>query len=117
MDLKAFADGELLFMEERGFAGFVSAPPSKPLITAVESYALAAAFEIALACDLIVAARNAICGIPTPRRGSLAAASGLLRLPRQLPGGTAMELALTGGMFPARRTHGMGTVNRLAETL
>jgi enoyl-CoA hydratase len=115
MDLKAFVAGELPFLEGRGFAGFVGAPPSKPLIAAVEGYALAGGFEIALACDLIVAASDATFGIPEVKRGLVAAAGGLLRLPRQLPQRIAMELALTGDMFPARRAYELGLVNRLAE--
>jgi enoyl-CoA hydratase len=115
MDLKAFVGGELPSIEGRGFAGFVSAPPSTPLIAAVEGYALAGGFEIALACDLIVAATDATFGIPEVKRGLVAAAGGLLRLPRQLPQRIAMELALTGDMFSARRAHELGLVNRLAE--
>jgi enoyl-CoA hydratase len=69
MDLKAFLAGERPSVEERGFAGLVERPPSKPLIAAVEGYALAGGFEIVLACDLIVAARNATFGLPEVRRG------------------------------------------------
>lgn len=116
MDLKAFVKGERPFLEGRGFAGFIEAPPAKPLIAAVEGYALAGGFEIALACDLIVAAENARFGIPEVKRGLVAAAGGLLRLPRQLPPRIAMELALTGDMFPAQRALELGLVNRLTES-
>ncbi|HJV87762.1 MAG TPA: crotonase/enoyl-CoA hydratase family protein [Noviherbaspirillum sp.] len=115
MDLKAFVRGERPFLEGRGFAGFVERPPGKPLIAAVEGYALAGGFEIALASDLIVAASNAFFGIPEVKRGLVAAAGGLMRLPRQLPQRIAMELALTGNMFPARRAFELGLVNRLTE--
>lgn len=115
MDLIAFVSGELPFLEGHGFAGFVDTPLSKPLIAAVEGYALAGGFEIALACDLIVAASDAILGIPEVKWRLVAAAGGLLRLPRQLPQRIAMELALTGDMFSARRAYELGLVNRLAS--
>jgi enoyl-CoA hydratase len=114
MDLKAFVNGELPFLEGRGFAGFVNSPPSKPLIAAVEGYALAGGFEIALACDLIVAADDARFGIPEVKRGLVAAAGGLLRLPRQLPQRVAMELALTGDMLAAPRAYELGLINSLS---
>jgi enoyl-CoA hydratase len=113
MDLKAFVKGEVPFIKGRGFAGLVQRPPAKPLIAAVEGYALAGGFEIALACDLIVAAENASFGIPEVKRGLVAAAGGLLRLPRQLPQRIAMELALTGDMLSARRAYELGLINRI----
>lgn len=115
MDLKAFVKGELPFIEGRGFAGLVERPPAKPLIAAVEGYALAGGFEIALTCDLIVAADNASFGIPEVKRGLVAAAGGLLRLPRQIPQRIAMELALTGDMLPSQRALELGLVNRLSK--
>jgi enoyl-CoA hydratase len=113
MDLKAFVKGESPMISGRGFAGFVETPPRKPLIAAVEGYALAGGFEIALACDLIVAADNASFGIPEVKRGLVAAAGGLLRLPRQCPPRIAMELALTGDMLTAQRADHYGLINRL----
>jgi len=95
MDLKAFAAGERPTVAGRGFAGIAQRAARKPLIAAVESYALAGGFEVALACDLIVAARDARFGIPEVKRGLVAAAGGLLRLPRRIPYHLAMELALT----------------------
>ncbi|WP_195844745.1 enoyl-CoA hydratase-related protein, partial [Bordetella pertussis] len=68
----------------------------KPLIAAVEGYALAGGFELVLACDLVVAADNAQFGVPEVKRGLAATAGGLVRLQRQLPYRIALELALTG---------------------
>lgn len=115
MDLKAFAGGELPSLPGRGFAGLVERPPVKPLIAAVEGYALAGGCEIALACDLVVAANDAMFGLPEVKRGLVAAGGGLLRLPRRLPYQLAMEIALTGDFLAAPRAHQCGLVNRLAE--
>jgi enoyl-CoA hydratase len=116
MDLKAFLSGESPHVGERGFAGIVQAPPRKPVVAAVEGYALAGGFELALACDLIVAAKDAKFGIPEVRRGLVAAAGGLLRLPRRIPYHLAMELALTGEPIDGERAHAIGIVNRIAES-
>jgi enoyl-CoA hydratase len=115
MDLKAFLTGESSIIEGKGFAGITEAPPAKPLIAAVEGWALAGGCEIALACDLIVAARDARFGIPEVKRGLVAAAGGLVRLPRRIPAGIAMELALTGDPLPAADAHRLGLVNTLTE--
>jgi enoyl-CoA hydratase len=115
MDLKAFARGEIPVLSRGGFAGFVETPPRKPLIAAVEGYALAGGFEIALACDLIVAARGARFGLPEVRRGLAAGGGGLLRLPSRLPYHLAMELALTGRQLPAEEAASHGLVNRLVD--
>src|SRR5690606_28007307 len=96
-------------------AGLVEAPPKKVLIAAVEGYALAGGFELALACDLIVAARDAKFGLPEVRRGLIASGGGLLRLPRRMPFHLAMEYALTGEVLGAEQAHRHGLVNRLAE--
>jgi enoyl-CoA hydratase len=113
MDLKAFVRGELPEVKGRGFAGLCEAPPKKPLIAAVEGYALAGGFEIALVSDLIVAADNARFGIPECKRGLVAAAGGMLRLPRQIPSRIAMELALTGDFIDAQRAYQIGLINRV----
>jgi enoyl-CoA hydratase len=113
MDLKGFLRGERPRVEGRGFAGITEDPPQKPLIAAVEGYALAGGFEIVLACDLVVASEEAKFGLPEVTRGLVATAGGLLRLPRQLPRRIAMELALTGQMMPARRLYDHGLINRL----
>jgi enoyl-CoA hydratase len=113
MDLKAFVRGEHPIVEGRGFAGLVERPPAKPLIAAVEGYALAGGFEIVLACDLVVAAEGASFGIPEVKRSLVAAGGGLLRLPRRIPYHQAMELALLGNHVPAPRMAEFGLVNRL----
>lgn len=115
MDLKAFLAGERVELEGRGLAGIVERPPSKPLIAAVEGYALAGGCEIALACDLIVAAENAQFGIPEVRRGLIAGSGGLLRLPQRIPRQIALEYALTGKAMPAVEAKQWGLVNRLTQ--
>jgi enoyl-CoA hydratase len=115
MDLKAFVQGESPYYGDRGFAGIVQRPSEKPLIAAVEGFAVAGGCEVALACDLIVAAKGARLGVPEVKRSLVAAGGALLRLPRRLPAGVAMEMALTGDPIDAERAHGLGLVNVLAE--
>ena len=81
----------------------------------MEGYALAGGFEAVLACDLLVAARNAQFGLPEAKRGLAAAAGGLIRLPRLIPPRSAMELAMTGALVSAERLYDVGLVNRLVE--
>jgi enoyl-CoA hydratase len=114
MDLKAFVQGQSPYAGDRGFAGIAQRSSRKPLIAAVEGFALAGGFEIALSCDLIVASREARFGIPEVR-SLVAAAGALLRLPKRIPYHLAMELALTGDPIGAERAHEIGIVNRLAE--
>ncbi len=113
MDLKGFLAGEDPTTGGRGFAGIVERPPAKPIIAAVEGYALAGGFEVALSCDLIVASEDASFGLPEVTRGLVAAAGGLLRLPRRIPYHLAMEIALTGQRMPADQLHLAGLINRL----
>lgn len=113
MDLKAFVRGETPVVPGRGFAGLVEQPPAKPLIAAVEGYALAGGFEIVLACDLVVAAETATFGIPEVTRSLVAAGGGLLRLQQRIPYHQAMELALLGNHVGAPRMYELGLVNRL----
>lgn len=115
MDLKAFAAGQKPVIEGRGLAGFSEAPPNKPVIAAVEGYALAGGFEVALACDLIVASREATFGLPEVRRGLLAAGGGLVRLPRLLPPRVAAEIILTGEFVSAETMAQHGVVSRLTD--
>jgi enoyl-CoA hydratase len=115
MDLKAFVAGESAWVGDRGFAGIVQRSSRKPLIAAIEGFAVAGGLEIALACDLIVAARGAKLGIPEVKRSLVAAGGALLRLPRRMPYGLAMELALTGDPIDAERAYELGVINRVAE--
>jgi enoyl-CoA hydratase len=115
MDLKAFVAGERPYADDRGFAGIVVRPADKPLIAAIEGFAVAGGLEVALACDLIVASRGARLGIPEVKRSLVAGGGGLLRLPRALPRNVAMELALTGEPIEAERAYELGLVNRLSE--
>ena len=115
MDLKAFVTGQRPWVGDRGFAGIVQRASRKPLIAAVEGFAVAGGFEVALACDLIVAAAGAKFGTPEVKRSLVAAGGALLRLPQRIPYGLAMELVLTGDTITAERGAELGLVNRLSE--
>jgi len=115
MDLKAFVTGERPWVGDRGFAGIVQRAARKPLIAAIEGFAMAGGLEIALACDLIVASRGARLGIPEVKRSLVAAAGALRRLPQRVPLNVAMELALTGDPISAERGYEIGLVNRVTE--
>jgi len=115
MDLKAFVAGERPHVPGRGFGGIAERPPGKPMIAAIEGFAVAGGLELALACDLIVASRGARLGIPEVKRSLVAAGGALLRLPRALPRNVALEMALTGDPLDAERAHALGLVNRLTE--
>jgi enoyl-CoA hydratase/carnithine racemase len=115
MDLKAFnATKERPLHDVRGAFGIVRKPPVKPVIAAVEGNALGGGLEIALACDLIVATTSSKLGLPEVKRGLVAAAGGVIRLPRRIPRGVAMELILTGEAISAQRALELGLVNRVA---
>lgn len=113
MDLAAYLSGERPELEGRGFGGLTEAPPRKPLIAAVEGYALAGGCELALACDMIIAAEDANFGLPEVCRGLVAGSGGLIRLARKIPPAIAMEYALTGARMAAPVAHHWGLVNRL----
>jgi enoyl-CoA hydratase len=115
MDLKGFLRGESPSVEGRGLCGITQTPPRKPLIGAVEGWALAGGFELLLACDLVVAARTARFGVPEVTRSLVAGAGAAMLLPRRIPFAIAMELLLTGEPFGAERASEVGLVNRLAE--
>jgi enoyl-CoA hydratase len=114
MDLGAFVKGESPWYGDRGFAGIAQRGARKPLIAAIEGFAVAGGFEVALACDLVVAAEGAKLGIPEVKRSLVAAGGALLHLPKRMPYHVVMELALTGDPLPAERFHELGVVNRIA---
>src|SRR5690349_3042084 len=117
-DLKEINSGNAggLSTKRGGFAGITMRERSKPIIAAVDGPALAGGSEIVLACDLVVASRTAVFGVPEVKRNLIAAAGALFRLPRKLPRNVAMELVLTGRLdFPAERAHQFGLVNVLCE--
>jgi enoyl-CoA hydratase/carnithine racemase len=115
MDLKAFAagEGDQILGAKGGFGGFVQRDFPKPLIAAVNGAALAGGFEIMLACDLVVAVEGSRFGIPEVTRGLVAAAGGLIRLPRRIAPAIALELALTGTPIDADRALQLGLINRV----
>jgi enoyl-CoA hydratase len=113
MDLKAFLRGESPSIEGRGLCGITQTPPRKPLIGAVEGWALAGGFELLLACDLVVAAETARFGVPEVKRSLVAAAGAALLLPRRVPFAVALEMLLTGDSLAAPRAADIGLVNRL----
>lgn len=117
-DLKALARGENLIPDDParakwGFAGYVSHPISKPTIAAVNGFALGGGTEMALASDLVVASETASFGLPEVKRGLMAAAGGVFRLPAQIPSKIAMEMILTGEPVTAERALALGLVNRV----
>jgi enoyl-CoA hydratase len=114
-DLKALLRGERGHTEKRGGFGIMKRPPDKPLIAAVEGYAVAGGLELALCADLIVASRDAKFGLPEVKRGLVAVGGGLFRLPRRIPYHVAMEMALTGDLYPAERMLTLGLVNRVVD--
>ena len=116
MDLKAFVRGEgSPSIPGRGFAGITEQPPTKPLIAAVEGWALAGGCELALATDIVVASASAKFGLPEVKRGLVAAAGGLLRLPKAASYSRAMLMALTGEPMTAAEAERYGLVTVLTE--
>lgn len=116
MDLKGFMKGEIPRIEGRGFAGMTEAPPKKPIIAAVEGYALGGGFELALTCDMIVASDTARFGLPEVKRGLVARGGGLLRLPKQMPYRKAMELLMTGRLLEPAEAERFGLINRIVPS-
>jgi enoyl-CoA hydratase/carnithine racemase len=115
MDLKAIsAGGRRPVTDSRGAFGICARPPEKPLIAAIERFALGGGLEIALACDLIVAAADAKLALPEVKRGLVAAAGGVIRLPRRIPRAVAMELVLTGDSISPQRALELGLLNRVS---
>ena len=115
MDLKAFSSGEGgdIIGASGGFAGLTKRDFPKPIIAAVNGSALAGGFEIMLSCDLVVAAEHASFGIPEAKRGLIAGAGGLIRMPKRLPMAIALELAMTGDAIDAERAYSLGLVNKV----
>ena len=114
-DLIAAAVGDVGVTKRRGGFGIMAQPPTKPIIAAVEGHAVAGGLELCLACDLIVASRTAMMGLPEAARALVAAGGGCFRLPKRIPYHLAMELAITGKPWPATRFAEIGLVNRLTE--
>ena len=115
MDLKVFAAGERPHVEGRGFAGITQRSADKPLLAAIEGFAVAGGLEVALSCDIIVAAKGARLAIPEVKRSLVAAGGALLRLPRTLPRNVVNEMALTGEPIETTRAHALGLINHLTE--
>lgn len=113
MDLKAWLNDDKPFIPGRGFAGVTMAPPRKPLIAAVEGWALAGGFELMLACDLAVAGESSRFGVPEVKRGLVAGGGAAMLLPRRIPQAVALELLLTGDPVTADRAAALGLVNRV----
>jgi enoyl-CoA hydratase len=113
MDLKALLKGENSSTRERGGFGIMKRPPHKPLIAAIEGYAVAGGLELALCCDLIVATEASKLGLPEVKRGLVAVGGGLFRLPKRIPYHLVMELALTGELYPAARFAELGLISRI----
>ena len=115
MDLKAFLRGETPAIEGRGLCGITVTPPRKPLVAAVEGWALAGGFELVLACDLVVAGRTARFGVPEVTRSLVAAGGAALLLPQRVPRAVALEMLLTGEPIDAERAAAVGLVNRVVD--
>ncbi|MDO9457612.1 crotonase/enoyl-CoA hydratase family protein [Nocardioides sp.] len=113
MDLKGFLTGDLPLVEGRGLGGITERPPRKPLVAAVEGYAVAGGFELLLACDLVVAAETAKLGVPEVKRGLVAGAGAAMLLPQRIPQAIALEMLLTGEPITAARAADLGLVNRV----
>ncbi|HEY1444316.1 MAG TPA: crotonase/enoyl-CoA hydratase family protein [Acidimicrobiales bacterium] len=118
MDLKAFSSGEGgdIIGASGGFGGITQRDFAKPIIAAVNGSALAGGFEIMLSCDLVVAADHATFGIPEAKRGLIAGAGGLIRMPKRLPMAIALELAMTGDPIDAERALALGLVNKVVPS-
>ena len=116
MDLKAFANGQTPILPGRGFGGVTQAVVRKPLIAAVEGWALGGGFEMALGCDLIVAAEDAKFGLPEVKRGLIAGEGGVIRLPQRIPYHVALKVLLTGEPLSAVDAKQYGLVSELTAS-
>jgi crotonobetainyl-CoA hydratase len=126
-DLKAMADrnadpamrstqARQMRVSGGGFAGITESQFSKPLIAAVNGYALGGGFEICLACDLVIAEEHAVFGLPEVKRGIFAGGGGLVRLPSRVPLPIAMEITLTGEPITAQRALSLGLINEVVPS-
>jgi enoyl-CoA hydratase len=113
MDLKAYARGDTPIIPGRGFAGLTRTQLHTPLIAAVEGWALGGGTEMALACDLIVAAQDATFGLTEVTFGLVPPEGGIVRLPERIPRNIALEVLLTGDPLPAERAQQLGLVNHI----
>jgi enoyl-CoA hydratase len=113
MDLKAYARGDTPIIPGRGFAGLTRTQLRTPLIAAVEGWALGGGTEMALACDLIVAAQDATFGLTEVTFGLVPPEGGIVRLPERIPRNIALEILLTGDPLPAERAQQLGLVNHI----
>jgi enoyl-CoA hydratase len=113
MDLKGFLSGDVPIVEGRGLGGLTERPPRKPLVAAVEGYAVAGGFELVLACDLVVAGEGSRLGVPEVKRGLVAGAGAAIHLPQRIPPAIALEMLLTGEPVEASRAAQLGLVNRV----
>jgi enoyl-CoA hydratase/carnithine racemase len=114
MDLKALtATGDRPITERRGAFGIAAQPPEKPTVAAVQGKALGGGLEIALTADVIIASSEAEFGLPEVKRGLIAGAGGVLRLPRRIPRNVALEMIMTGTPISAQRAYELGLVNRV----
>lgn len=111
----ARGDGDRLSTARGGFGGITRLPRTKPLIAAVNGNALAGGFELALACDLIIAERSARFGLPEVTRGLIANGGGLVRLPTLLPPAIAADVILTGRILSAEEALRYGVASRLVD--
>lgn len=114
-DLKSVNKGENVFSSKGGFAGLVNFPRTKPLIAAVDGNALAGGCEIVLSCDMVVASKKSVFGVPEVKRSLIPGAGGLFRLPRKIPHAIAMELILTGDPMTCERAYQVGLVNQIVQ--
>ncbi|UPW08610.1 crotonase/enoyl-CoA hydratase family protein [Gordonia terrae] len=115
MDLKAFLRGETPTVGDRGLGGITQKPPRKPLIGAVEGWAVAGGFELLLACDMVVASRAARFGVPEVKRALVAGAGAAIFLPQRVPQAIALEMLLTGDPITASRAAELGLVNTVTD--
>lgn len=112
-DLAEVAAGRAadLSTPDGGFGGFVESRRDKPWIVAVRGSALGGGLEFSLACDMRIVGENTVLGLPEVKRGLIAGAGGIYRLPRQIPRAIALEMIAVGEPVDAARAYALGLVN------